>query len=97
MIKDPFVVLGVPEDAAADAIQRAYLAAVRAHPPERDPEGFQAIRTAYECLKDPTARRRFQWLNLEGPDLAFLVERALETRGRPSAVKLKVLAAALDD
>jgi hypothetical protein len=37
---------------SADTIRRAYLRGVRAHPPERDPEGFRRIRDAYELLKD---------------------------------------------
>ena len=44
--------LGLSTSVSADTIRRAYLRAVRAHPPERDPEGFRRIRDAYELLKD---------------------------------------------
>ena len=53
---DPYAVLGV-EPAVDDAgIRAAYRAAVQAHPPERDPEGFRRVRAAYEALRDPRAR-----------------------------------------
>jgi hypothetical protein len=44
--------LGLATPTSADAIRRAYLRAVRAHPPERDPDGFRLVREAYEVLKD---------------------------------------------
>ncbi len=44
--------LGLSTPASAEAIRRAYLRAVRVHPPERDPDGFRRIREAYELLKD---------------------------------------------
>jgi curved DNA-binding protein CbpA len=46
--------LGLLVDADAAAIKRAYLRAVRAHPPERDPEGFARVREAFELLSAPT-------------------------------------------
>lgn len=42
--------LGVDEKVSADALRRAYLRRIKQHPPERDPEGFRALREAYECL-----------------------------------------------
>ncbi len=48
-------VLGVDADADARAIRRAYRKKVAAHPPDRDPETFQRIRRAFECLTDPVA------------------------------------------
>lgn len=33
------------------AVRAAYLRAVKAHPPERDPDGFQRVREAYELLR----------------------------------------------
>ncbi|MCB9737332.1 MAG: hypothetical protein H6745_32530 [Deltaproteobacteria bacterium] len=43
-------VLGVAPHAAGDVLRRAYLRAVRRHPPEADPAGFQRVREAYELL-----------------------------------------------
>jgi hypothetical protein len=42
--------LAVSRDVTKDGLRRAYLRAVRAHPPERDPDGFQRVREAYELL-----------------------------------------------
>lgn len=57
-LTDPWVVLGVAKDAGLDEIQRAYLREVKAHPPDRDPEGFERVRDAREALVNPS--RRFQ-------------------------------------
>lgn len=45
--------LDVEEDADARTLRRAYRKAARNHPPDRDPEGFRAVRDAYELLSDP--------------------------------------------
>ena len=43
-------------------LKRAYRAAVRRHPPDRDPDGFKRVREAYTLLSDPltAALARFQ-------------------------------------
>ncbi len=61
---DPYRVLGVPATASLEEIKRAYFTQVRAHPPERDPDGFKAIRSAYERLKTPEARLDADMLRL---------------------------------
>lgn len=55
---DPFTVLDVGEDAGDDDIRERYLALVRAFPPDRDPERFQAVRAAYDAVRD--VRRRLE-------------------------------------
>ena len=47
--------LGVDERADARAIRRAYLRAVKQHPPERDPEGFAQVRDAFELCRGVSA------------------------------------------
>jgi curved DNA-binding protein CbpA len=49
-------VLGLPRTATAAEIKQAYFSLVRTHPPEREPEMFKRIRTAYERLRDPERR-----------------------------------------
>jgi DnaJ-class molecular chaperone len=63
--RDPYDVLGVPRDADADAVKRAYRErALRDHP-DRNPgdaaaeERFKAASEAYATLRDPDARRRY--------------------------------------
>ena len=43
MTTDPFAVLGVDENAGDEAIKQRYLALVRAYPPDREPDRFQAV------------------------------------------------------
>jgi hypothetical protein len=49
-MNDPYRRLGVPETADDDAIRAAYLAAIRACPPERDRLRFEQVRAAYEAI-----------------------------------------------
>jgi DnaJ-class molecular chaperone len=55
-VTDPFTTLGVGADATDAEVRAAWLAAVRAHPPDRDPEGFQRAREAFELLSDQEVR-----------------------------------------
>jgi len=57
--------LGVSASAAEQELRAAYLDKVRQHPPDRDPEGFERIRDAYDQLRDPDVRAR---AILQGPD-----------------------------
>ena len=57
---DPYTILGLPPDSTDDTIRRQYLALIRTHSPERDPDRFAEIREAYEKLRDPVVRLRYQ-------------------------------------
>jgi len=50
--------LGVLPAATEVDVRAAYLAKVRLHPPDRDPEAFERIRDAYDLLRDPRRRAR---------------------------------------
>ena len=63
-MSDPYVTMGLPQDANDDAIRRRYLELVRAHPPERAPQRFAEIRAAYDALRDPVERLRAQLFDL---------------------------------
>lgn len=56
--RDPYSVLGLSRQADEEAITRAYFQLVRQFSPERAPEQFREIRTAYEQLRDPANRAR---------------------------------------
>ena len=58
-------VLGVPAEADAAAIKRAYRKLALAHPPDTDAEGFRRVRDAYELLTDPWARAKAMLLHPE--------------------------------
>ncbi|MBQ8159268.1 MAG: SEC-C domain-containing protein [Clostridia bacterium] len=50
MVSD-YELLGVELGASEEEIRRAYFREVRKHSPEKDPEGFQKIRRAYEHIR----------------------------------------------
>ena len=53
---NPYEVLGVGADASEQEIRAAYLSKVKEFPPEQSPEKFEAVRDAYEALRDPRKR-----------------------------------------
>jgi hypothetical protein len=56
--------LGLSRPTSEVGLRRAYLKAVRAHAPERDPHGFAEVRAAYEllvrCLPELAASSEFE-------------------------------------
>jgi curved DNA-binding protein CbpA len=97
-MKTPFEVLGVDETAGDEAIKRAYLQKVREHPPERDPERFQAIRAAFEAVADHRRRLGHQLFHRELPDVTVLLESLAKARPRrrpQEPLLLQVLAASI--
>src|SRR5687768_31578 len=83
MLNDPFAVLDLPEDADDEAIQKRYLALVRRYSPEREPERFAEIRTAYEAIRDRRERVRLRLLGVHGGALMRLKRACLEAAAPP--------------
>ena len=63
--------LGVSPRSTPSEIRGAYFALVRAHPPERDPEGFKRIRAAYDQLRSPRRRAELTLLELRQGEAEF--------------------------
>ncbi|RME16052.1 MAG: J domain-containing protein [Alphaproteobacteria bacterium] len=65
MAFDPYAALGVSKTATADEIKKAYRRIVKSHHPDLNPddkaaeEKFKAASAAYDLLKDPEKRARF--------------------------------------
>ena len=55
---DPFHVLGLPKDAGEAEVRARYLELVKQFPPDREPEKFREIRSAFEACKDPLSIAR---------------------------------------
>lgn len=72
MPSDYYALLGVGRDATEDEIKRAYRKLARTHHPDAnggDPEAearFKEITLAYETLRDPERRRRYDLFGPEG-------------------------------
>lgn len=49
---DAMRVLGLEGAPDSASVRRAYLARVKAHSPEKDPEGFKRLRSAFELLRE---------------------------------------------
>lgn len=64
---NPYLVLGVSDNANDQVIRQAYLRAIKEAPPETHPARFQMINQAYEKIKDETARLRYYLFNQECP------------------------------
>jgi tetratricopeptide (TPR) repeat protein len=54
-----YEILDIPRDADRAAVKRAYFDTVKRHRPEIDPEGFKAVRNAFETLYDPEKRKEY--------------------------------------
>jgi DnaJ domain len=95
VIADPFAVLGVAEDAGDDTIKQRYLALVRAFPPDREPERFQAYRRAYEAIRDARARAELRLLHATDGALTHLKRHCLHGDGLAPGCVPETAAAAL--
>lgn len=90
-LTDPYLLLGVPAGAGDAEIRAAYLAAVRACPPERDTQRFAQIRAAYEAIATAEARLDHELFNTTAPTTADLLAACMATwqPGRPGEARLK--------
>ncbi len=57
--QDHYDTLGVPRDADASAIRKAYFAKIRTQTPESDPVGFSKISEAYGVLSNSEKRKAY--------------------------------------
>ena len=69
---NPYHILNVPATADDAAIRRAYLAAVQASPPEREPERFRVISECYAKIK--TMEDRWRWMLTLAPAVVSPLE-----------------------
>jgi tetratricopeptide (TPR) repeat protein len=56
-------ILNVSPQATGEEIKHAFFLLVSQHPPEKEPEKFRIIRSAYETLSDPQARESYDSMN----------------------------------
>lgn len=81
MTADHYNALGVPKDADAATIKRAYRRQSRKHHPDRqggDHKAMVALNRAFETLSDPEKRARYDKTGEDAPRVPTLDERARE-------------------
>jgi curved DNA-binding protein CbpA len=66
-INNPWLILGVGDDADDEAIKAAWLKWIKRYPPDRDPHRFQQIQQAYERLKNRRLRAAERLFKLQAP------------------------------
>ena len=70
--------LEVSPTATKEEIKRSYFRLVRRFPPEKEPERFKVIRTAYETLSDSKLREEYDTLESYGSEMTELLDVAQE-------------------
>ena len=83
--------LGTTANIGNARIKEKYIEALRKHPPETDPEGFEKVREAYETLKDPEKRKQYDLMRKYGTNLEDLIEKAYEASISGNLKKAKKL------
>lgn len=76
MANELYEILGVSPTATDREIKVAYFGLARTHTPEKEPEKFKAIRSAYETLRDPKARANYDSLQSHGEKIRRLEAEA---------------------
>lgn len=75
-MSDPYLVLGVPEDADDTTIHAAYLAGIKRWPPDRDPVRFEALRAAYESVRTRRDRLAHELFDASPPTIGEILDKA---------------------
>ncbi|MBT2303170.1 J domain-containing protein [Variovorax paradoxus] len=73
-MSDPYRQLGVPQTADDDTIRAAYLAAIRACPPERDRQRFEQVRAAFEAIASERQRLAHALFDTSAPTAREVLE-----------------------
>ena len=83
-VENPYEILELPLEASLEDVKKQYKTFVRQYSPERDPEMFNTIRTAYDAVnselfdKDKKLTRYHKPLDLCGTD-----KNAVKSDNRP--------------
>lgn len=90
----PYELLGVDSNADDKAIRSAYLELIKTYSPDRAPERFKEIASAYETVKDEKKRLEYYLFNTDVPinrpfDALLLHLRQPGKRKPPNFEKLK--------
>jgi len=92
-MSDPYLILGIDEDADDAAVEAAYLEGIRRYPPDRDAKRFEALRRAYETLRTRRDRLAYDLFDRTPPDFLDVLDRAapVGAPGRPDPALVAAL------
>jgi curved DNA-binding protein CbpA len=92
-MSDPYLILGVGEDADDAAVAAAYREGIKRCPPERDARRFELLRLAYETLRTRRDRLAYQLFDTAPPEAVDILDRVapIGVPGRPDAALIKAL------
>ncbi|MCG6862324.1 MAG: molecular chaperone DnaJ [Chromatiaceae bacterium] len=92
-MSDPYLILGLGEDADDKAVETAYLQGIKRFPPERDAQRFETLRWAYETLRTQRDRLGYELFDTSPPEVADFLDRAapIGEHGRPDAALFAAL------
>ena len=84
---NPYEILGISSESGDDSIRSAYLELVKSYPPERHPEKFRQINTAYNELRDKKSRLKYYLFNedtwIHSPFEALVSHLSMSTEKKP--------------
>ncbi|WP_135552216.1 J domain-containing protein [Paenibacillus cymbidii] len=80
-LENHYKTLGLRANATQQSIRQSYVSLVKQHPPETHPEEFQAIRRAYDTLRDPAKRLEYDMMRKYGDKLDGIMNEAMEHIG----------------
>ena len=75
-MSDPYLILGLEEDADDGAVETAYLEGIKRFPPDRDAGRFEALRRAYETLRTERDRLAYALFDTSPPEASDLLDKA---------------------
>ncbi|KOR29606.1 hypothetical protein TI03_01905 [Achromatium sp. WMS1] len=94
-MRDPYLVLGVPQNVDDEQVRAAYINAIKLTPPEWDMSHFETIRNAYEAIKDRRTRLAYSVLNDNMLTAIDLLDKAAPIQTGPQRPELELFTALL--
>src|SRR5262245_10657751 len=91
LMTDPYQVLGLQDGCDDETIRRRYLELVKQFSPERHPDKFSAIRSAYESLSDMNTRLRHRLFEAGKKESVDAIIEELTCRTARRRISLKTL------
>ncbi len=77
---DLYARLDLESNATSADIKRAFVVAVKKHPPEKDAENYKLIREAYDTLGNDQSRHEYDSRSAYGPEIAELEEQLSQAK-----------------